>query len=152
MRQIITKIKIKAPKEIVWKEFTDTTDYPNWNPFIKKVWGNLKKGSFWELVYIAGPVYLPLPMKVDDKTPNKQISWSGNVPWILAIFSFGQHIFTIEELSKSEVVFSHRCILSGLFMDIGLNFAFIKQPLIKIQNQMLKELKGISELAYQNTH
>lgn len=93
-----------------------------------------------------------LPMKVDDKTPNKVISWSGKVPWILAVFSFGQHIFTIEEVSKSEVIFSHRCILSGLFMDLGLNFSFVKQPLINIQNQMLRELKCISETSYKETH
>ena len=151
MKQIITKIKIHAPKEVVWKNFTDTSAYPKWNPFIKKIWGDLKSGSFWELVYIVGPVYLPLPMKVDDKTRNKEISWSGKVPWIVAVFSFGQHIFTIEEVSKSEVIFSHRCILSGIFMDLGLKLSFIKEPLVKIQNQMLQELKGISEAAYQKS-
>ncbi|MFK7827326.1 MAG: hypothetical protein AB8G05_24495 [Oligoflexales bacterium] len=61
MQQIITNIKIKAPKELVWKQFTDTSAYPDWNPFIKKIWGDLKKGYFWELVYIVGPLYLPCP-------------------------------------------------------------------------------------------
>ena len=44
MKQLITQVEIQAPVEKIWKIFSGFDDYPNWNPFIKKLTGEVKPG------------------------------------------------------------------------------------------------------------
>ncbi|PTB91085.1 SRPBCC domain-containing protein, partial [Marivirga lumbricoides] len=44
-KQIETSIRIKALSETVWDILTDFEKYPQWNPFIKSVKGEVKEGN-----------------------------------------------------------------------------------------------------------
>ena len=45
MKQIQTEILINAPIEKVWAILTDLHAYAEWNPFIRKIEGNLQLDS-----------------------------------------------------------------------------------------------------------
>lgn len=45
IKTITTEIVINANKDIVWKILTDFNSYPDWNPFITQIEGELKTGS-----------------------------------------------------------------------------------------------------------
>ena len=42
---IKTEMKIKATTVKVWTILTDFKNYPNWNPFIKSIVGDVKVGN-----------------------------------------------------------------------------------------------------------
>ena len=44
-RQIITQINIEASPEEIWQHLTDFASYPQWNPFIAAIEGDLRVGS-----------------------------------------------------------------------------------------------------------
>ena len=44
-KEIKTEILIHASCQKVWSELTNITDYPNWNPFITSIVGELKIGN-----------------------------------------------------------------------------------------------------------
>jgi len=45
MKEIYTKIEINAPASVVWSILNDFDKFPTWNPFMKKISGNLHEGS-----------------------------------------------------------------------------------------------------------
>jgi uncharacterized protein YndB with AHSA1/START domain len=54
MKEIYTEIEINASAGIVWDILTDFDNFPNWNPFIKKISGILQEGERIE-VFIKPP-------------------------------------------------------------------------------------------------
>ncbi|MFC2087063.1 SRPBCC family protein [Bacteroidota bacterium] len=45
MRYLKTEIIIDAPAERIWSILTDFEKFPEWNPFIKSVQGEVKEGE-----------------------------------------------------------------------------------------------------------
>lgn len=45
MKELRTKIEIRATPEKVWAIFTDVGSYPSWNPFIRRFEGTLAPGE-----------------------------------------------------------------------------------------------------------
>jgi uncharacterized protein YndB with AHSA1/START domain len=45
MNQLHTEIEINGPAERVWAVLTDFASYPEWNPFIRQVSGELNIGA-----------------------------------------------------------------------------------------------------------
>src|SRR6476660_5134221 len=45
MKEINSEIEIFSTPEQVWRILTDFDKYPQWNPFIDQISGELKKGS-----------------------------------------------------------------------------------------------------------
>ena len=52
--ELHSEIEIAAPAEIVWEILLDFEKYPDWNPFIRKISGEVRVGSVLE-VYIHPP-------------------------------------------------------------------------------------------------
>lgn len=72
MKHISTEIEINAPAETVWTIFTDFDKYPEWNPFIKSVEGEVKQGMVFK-VKLQQPdskpmLFKPRCLKLDTKT------------------------------------------------------------------------------------
>jgi uncharacterized protein YndB with AHSA1/START domain len=42
MRELSTEIEIDAPPADVWRVLSDSEAYPEWNPFIRKLEGDLR--------------------------------------------------------------------------------------------------------------
>jgi uncharacterized protein YndB with AHSA1/START domain len=149
MGEIYTSVEINAPVERVWEIFLDMKKFGEWNPFLPKVLGNPADGKVMEFVFLfklfGRNVYFPLPMKVTRFVPNTELSWCGNVPWLLGIWSYGYHSFSFHSRGSDKTEFSHKFLYFGPLMSIPLRFKKIRNDLIEVQEGMNQALKVRSE-------
>ncbi|WP_411823026.1 SRPBCC family protein [Leptospira sp. 'Mane'] len=145
INELYTSIEINAPVETVWEEFMNFSEYPKWNPFLPKVNVDLTTGKVWEKVFLGNLFgkrrYSWLPMQILNFDQQREISWCGRVPWIIAIWSYGYHIFYFEKIGPNLTRFSHRGVFSGIFMTLSLSISKIKNNVKIVQEEMNKNLK-----------
>ena len=118
MRQLRSEIEIDAPPERVWAVVTDFAAYPEWNPFIRRISGELREGARLEVRIEPpggrGTTFKPTVRAVER---NRELRWLGRL-LVPGIFD-GEHSFLIErqEGGRSRFVMSERFtgILVGLF-------------------------------------
>lgn len=93
-KELITEIKIKAKPAQVWAALTDFSSYPEWNPFIKSLTGDVKVGSTimarLEPPKSSGMTFKP---KVLVFEVNKKFVWMGHL-FIKGLFD-GEHSFEL---------------------------------------------------------
>lgn len=51
-QEVSTEIIIKSDPQTVWNVLTDFKDYPNWNPYIIYIEGELKSGKKLNVTYL----------------------------------------------------------------------------------------------------
>jgi len=95
VRQLRSEIEIDAPPERVWAVLTDFRAYPDWNPFIRRISGDLREGAKLE-VQIQPPgaratTFKPTVRAVET---NRELRWLGRL-LVPGIFD-GEHSFVIE--------------------------------------------------------
>lgn len=75
MTHITASLDIAAPPEAVWKVLVDWGSYPEWNPTIRAIAGQARKGAKIT-VSVASPVgTLAIPAVVTQFTVNSGITW-----------------------------------------------------------------------------
>ena len=75
MTRITASIDIAAPPEAVWKVLMDWGRYPDWNPTLRSIAGQARKGGKIT-VSIASPVgVLPIDAVVTRLATNSNITW-----------------------------------------------------------------------------
>lgn len=117
MKELRTEIEIQASAERVWQILTDFANFPKWNPFIRRVSGEPRKGARLEVFLqpsgARGMTFRPEVIKAE---PNRELRWLGHllVPGLLD----GEHIFTIEPLGANRVRFAQREIFTGLLVPL----------------------------------
>ncbi|NJK63167.1 MAG: SRPBCC domain-containing protein [Synechococcaceae cyanobacterium SM2_3_1] len=96
MKEVCQSIEIHASPGQVWGILTEFSQYPNWNPFLTQIEGELKAGSKL-LIQVCSPQgqrfrFKPLLLEVD---PERQVKWRGRflLPGILD----GLHTFLLEQ-------------------------------------------------------
>ena len=92
---ILTTIAIKAPPARVWAVLTDTAAYPQWNPMIAGLKGDLEVGATIENIegYGAQPViFWPRVLVVRR---NRELRWRGRL-WGLPLVFVGEHYFLLQ--------------------------------------------------------
>ena len=79
-KEIKTEILINATPTKVWSILTNFDNYPNWNPFIKYIKGNVKVGNKLSMK-IAPPQASEMTFKPRVLTyeTNKELSWQGHL-------------------------------------------------------------------------
>lgn len=93
-KQIETSIVIKAPAGTVWEILTDFEKYPQWNPFIKSVKGEVKEGSNIKVrIEPPGAKGMTFKPKVLAFKPQKEFKWLGNL-LVKGLFD-GEHAFLL---------------------------------------------------------
>jgi len=138
--ELNSEIEINASPETVWKLLTDTSRFPEWNPFLRRLSGELKVGQklvvFMQPSGANGLEFRPVVMKVE---PNRELRWLGHL--IIPGLFDGEHIFQIEALDDKRVRFHQREIFSGILVPL------LKKSLdadtrrgFNEMNQKLKEL------------
>ncbi|CAG5080682.1 SRPBCC domain-containing protein [Parvicella tangerina] len=105
--EILTEIQINASPERVWEILTKTEDYPNWNPFVKSVTGQLKKGEKIT-VKLLGMTFKPV---VQEVNVNQSFSWIGKLG-VKGIFD-GHHQFELAP-NNAGTLFIHKEYFNGL--------------------------------------
>ena len=142
-KEIKTKILIKATSEKVWSILINIENYPNWNPFIKSIKGDMKIGNRI-IARIEPPqskVMIFKPKILTYKT-YEELSWLGHFLFV-GLFD-GEHKFKIVDNRNGTTTF----IQSELFRGVLVPF-FSK----KLDNntkkgfeEMNKKLKELAEL------
>lgn len=93
-KEIKTDILIHATPEKVWAILTNFDDYPNWNPFIKSIQGDVKIGNKIiariEPPKAKGMTFKPKVLVFDT---NKEFRWIGHL--LMPGLFDGEHTFQI---------------------------------------------------------
>lgn len=118
LRRCITKeIEISAPCALVWKALTDFPGYGSWNPFIRRIAGELIVG---ERLRVLARLPCGLPMllrpRVLELEVERKIRWLGSL--LLPGLLDGEHLFMLEPLGKTKVRFVQREEYSGVLLPI----------------------------------
>jgi len=112
IREIYTQVTINAPAERVWAITMDTGRYPEWNPFIKSVHGDLRPGARIRVnLHPANSHTTPIFPTVLAVEPNHELRWRGHA-LIPGLFD-GEHSFTVEPTGPNSCRFIQQEKFSG---------------------------------------
>jgi hypothetical protein len=112
---LTSQIEIDAPPAAVWDVLTDSAAHASWNPFVRKLEGELRPGAKLE-VRIAPPDARPMGFKptVLVVTPERELRWLGR---FLAPGIFdGEHSFMLEPLPGGRTRFVQTERFSGILV------------------------------------
>jgi hypothetical protein len=114
-REIRHTIEIDASPADVWAVLTDTAAFPTWNPFIRKLEGELRTGARL-LVAIQPPgrrssTFRPTVLAAE---PARELRWLGRV-LIPGIFD-GEHSFRLEPTASGGTRFTQAERFSGILV------------------------------------
>lgn len=138
MKEIYTEIEIDAPASVVWDIITDFDNYPQWNPFIKKISGDQIVGSQIE-VFIEPPNSnrVRFKPKILSYIPEEELRWLGNL-WIPKLFD-GEHSLIIKKIDENKVLFIQKEKFNGLFVPLLSGMLKDTESGFKMMNQALKK-------------
>ncbi|MCG7844340.1 MAG: SRPBCC domain-containing protein [Methanomassiliicoccales archaeon] len=140
MKEIKGSVMINVPAEKVWATITDFSSYPEWNPFVTRMEGELRLGSAFDVV-------VTLPERDDIKyrstlvkmEKDKELQFKGKIRSLLS----EEHSKFIEQIEESKCMFSQSIAFKG-FLTL---FAgkIIKDSQVGL-NKMNEELKKRCEM------
>jgi hypothetical protein len=112
-----TQIVINATPQKVWQVLTNFSAYPNWNPFIKELTGNVIVGRRIK-ARIEPPNTQGMPFKplVLVYTPNQEFRWKGN--FIVPGLFDGEHIFELADNGNGTTTFTQAENFSGILVPL----------------------------------
>ncbi|UCE42923.1 MAG: SRPBCC domain-containing protein [Candidatus Aminicenantes bacterium] len=119
MKEIRTEVEINATAGRIWHILTDFRSFPEWNPFIQRIEGEIKNGARLD-------VFLKLPEKKEMRfrpkvlnvEPEKEFRWIGHLV-IPGIFD-GEHILAIEPLGEHKINFVQKEKFTGILASLFL--------------------------------
>jgi hypothetical protein len=134
-KTIKTSIRIQATPAKVWQILTDFDRYPNWNPFLKFIKGEVEEGNTIH-IHAGSMEFRPMVLAFEAE---KEFRWIGNL--LLKGLFDGEHSFIIEDLQDGTVNLKHEENFSGLLVGIFPKKLFTKtKEGFNEMNQKLKEL------------
>ena len=140
--KIFTKIEISAPAETVWRILTDFKRYPEWNPFIIRIEGDLRvKARLMVRLKPPGGKVMNFAPRIKKLSHNAEISWLGYF-FLPGLFD-GEHVFVVEKLSTSKTLFMQSETFRGLVVLIIL--PFIRRRTMKGFRNMNEALRDRAE-------
>jgi hypothetical protein len=101
-----TTFRIHAPSEVVWEVLTDFDRYPEWNPSLPSIAGDVEVGSTVSLTLaMPGRPSPKVKAKLTEVDPQRRLRWHGNAgaEWLFN----GDRDFVIEPVDEGEVTFTH---------------------------------------------
>jgi hypothetical protein len=117
MKELHSQIEINASAERVWDILTDFASYPEWNPFIRRISGEVKVGERLE-VRLEPPDGRGITLRptVLSAEPNRELRWLGHllVPGLLD----AEHSLAIQSLEENRVRFIQSEMFKGLLVPL----------------------------------
>ncbi|HFK5505346.1 SRPBCC domain-containing protein [Elizabethkingia anophelis] len=138
-KEIKTEIVIQAAPEKIWKILTDFENYPQWNPFIVSVTGDVENGN--KIVVSIKPpdrkvmIFKPIIL---NRINNKELSWQGKLLF-KGLFD-GKHKFELIDNGDGTTTFIQSEKFSGIFV-----WLFNPRNTKKGFNEMNQKLKELAE-------
>jgi hypothetical protein len=109
-KDIETEILIQAPAGKVWQILTNFESYPEWNPFIKSLTGEPKKGAKIKVV-LAGMRFKASVLVFEQ---HKEFRWSGHL--IFPGLFDGTHRFVLIDNGDGTTTFRQSEKFKGLLV------------------------------------
>lgn len=97
--QLNTEITIDADVKTVWSIFSDFENYPNWNPFITSITGEVKVGDRFK-ARIGNFTFKPTTKVFNHE---QELTWLGRL-FMPGIFD-GRHSFVLKENADGSTNF-----------------------------------------------
>jgi hypothetical protein len=115
MKELHSRIEINASEERVWEILTDFASYPQWNPFIRRISGDLEVGERLE-VRLEPPDSRGITLRptVLSAEPNRQLRWVGHL-LVPGLFD-GEHSLATEPLEQNRVRFVQHEVFKGVLV------------------------------------
>ncbi|MBV7440024.1 SRPBCC domain-containing protein [Weeksellaceae bacterium TAE3-ERU29] len=114
-KEIKTEVTIDTNPEKVWKILTNLSEYPNWNPFIKKLEGNLKIGEKLKVVIQPeNSSKMKFNPRVLEYKEGKILKWKGK--FIINGLFDGTHNFELIDNKNGTTTFKQSEIFKGILV------------------------------------
>lgn len=107
-----TQIEINTSTQEVWKILMKTNEYPQWNPFVSSIKGELKVGEDIE-VELPGMKFKP---KVVSLIENQEFKWLGHL-FVKGLFD-GKHQFILQKITETKTLFIHKEEFKGALVPL----------------------------------
>lgn len=116
-KEIKTEILINATPEKVWSILTNFDNYPNWNPFIKSIKGEVKVGNIIT-ARIEPPEAKEMTFKPKILTfeTNKELKWLGHL--LFAGLFDGEHKFELIDNGNGTTIFIQSERFKGILVPL----------------------------------
>jgi hypothetical protein len=116
MRIIEHTIDIPAAPAKVWEVLADTDAYPEWNPFMTRLVGNLHEGERVAISIVAGTRTTTFRPTIRSVDPPRMLRWLGRLG-IPGLFD-GDHEFLLVPTDDGGTRFTQRERFSGLLVPL----------------------------------
>lgn len=140
--EITTEILINTTPTKVWSILTNFDNYPNWNPFIKSIKGEVKIGNkIVARIEPPGSKGMTFKPTILSLKTNKEWSWLGHL-FIPGLFD-GEHKFELIDNGNGTTTFIHSEKFKGVLVPL-----FKKQLENSTRNgfeEMNRKLKELAE-------
>ena len=138
-KEIRTEINIRTTPGKIWTILTDFEKYPQWNPFITSIKGQVERGNKIQ-VRIEPPNGKGMTFNptVITKDENRELRWLGKL--LFSGLFDGEHKFELIDNSNGTVTFVQSEKFTGIF--VGL---FSPEKTRQGFVEMNKKIKELSE-------
>ena len=111
-REIATEIEIEAPPERVWRAISHAPGYSEWNPFIRRVWGEVREGETFHFVFHMAGLKAKAKATVLVVEPPRELRWAGNFlsGWLFR----AEHYHVCEPAAGGRTRFVHGESFTGI--------------------------------------
>lgn len=136
--EIRTQIAIDAPPARVWDVIADFSRYPDWNPFILEVIGEVRPGASvrYRFEFPRG-IRIWAVANVERFDPVEGLLWSAH--FLARILLNGDHHFRVLPSGDGGTVFEHGEVFSGILLPIILPLLWLSgRPIYDSLNIALK--------------
>jgi len=136
-REVVREIDINALPPRVWRVLTDFRRYPQWNPFITSISGDLRPGGRLRLhLGPRGREGVDVRGRVREVRPNLLLRWkSGSLfPGLLS----SVHSYELRSLGRGRTRFTQREVFRGLLVPLLGKSIESTGRALEIMNEALK--------------
>lgn len=109
MKEYSATATINASPEAIWAILTHAPGYPEWDPNVDRIEGQIAPGEKITAYTKLSPGRA-FPVKVTEFVPGRKMTWFGGMP--LGLFK-GERTFTLEPRGDGAVEFTVREVFSG---------------------------------------
>lgn len=135
-REISRSIELDFSADTVWQTITNTALFPEWNPFLRHVKGEIREGAPLEIrVHLVGGREMATRVVVHRIVDGQLLQWKSGIPGLFA----AEHSFQLEPLGKNRTRFTQIERFRGLF--IPLFWSKLEQPSQASFDRMNQALK-----------
>ena len=114
MKIYSVEITIETSPQTIWKILTNAAAYPEWEPNVERIEGQIAKGEKIKVFTKFSPGRA-FPATISSFVPNEQMVWSGGMP--LGLFK-GVRTFELTPNGDGGTDFSMKEVFSGLLLPL----------------------------------